>query len=88
MHANFLREEAARFRGMADREDSQLRLLQMAADYLANADAKDVELSEVKSAEVISDKASKKIAFRPPKELKSRTTSVPDANQPMPILIG
>lgn len=57
MHPNFLREEAARFRGMAEtvgREGSKLRLLKMAADYLAEADAKDVKLSEVTSAEVIS----------------------------------
>ena len=57
MHPNFLREEAARFRGMAEtvgQEDSKLRLLKMAADYLAEADAKDVKLTEVTSAEVIS----------------------------------
>ena len=61
MHPSFLREEAARFRGMAEtagREDSKLRLLKMAADYLAKADARDVKLTEVKSAEVISGNAS------------------------------
>jgi hypothetical protein len=53
MHPNFFREEAARYRGMAEtagREDSKLRLLKMAADYLAKADAKDVKLTAVKSA--------------------------------------
>jgi len=40
MNARFLREEAARFRGMAedaDREATKLRLLAMAADYEARA---------------------------------------------------
>jgi len=45
MQSNFIREETASFRGMAGREESQLRLMQIAIDYLANADAKDVELS-------------------------------------------
>jgi hypothetical protein len=71
MHPTFIREEAARFRGMAEtvgREDLKLGLLKMAADYLAKADAKDVELTEEKSAGVI---GGRKIAFRPPaKELK------------------
>ncbi len=42
MTPQFLREEAARFRGMADaseREASKLRLLAMAADYEARATA-------------------------------------------------
>jgi hypothetical protein len=40
MNARFLRDEAARFRGMAedaDREATKLRLLSMAADYEARA---------------------------------------------------
>jgi hypothetical protein len=40
MDARFLRDEAARFRGMAedaDREATKLRLLAMAADYEARA---------------------------------------------------
>ena len=40
MNARFLRDEAARFRGMAadtDREASKVRLLAMAADYEARA---------------------------------------------------
>ena len=42
MDPKFLRDEAARFRGMAetqDREASKLRLLKMADDYEAKADA-------------------------------------------------
>jgi hypothetical protein len=41
MNARFLRDEAARFRGMAadtDREASKVRLLVMAADYEARAE--------------------------------------------------
>lgn len=41
MNARFLRDEAARFRGMAadtDREASKVRLLAMAADYDARAE--------------------------------------------------
>ena len=44
MTPRFLREEAARFRGMADehtREASKLRLLAMAADYESRATASD-----------------------------------------------
>jgi hypothetical protein len=44
MTPKFLREEAARFRGMADehtREASKLRLLSMATDYEARATAGD-----------------------------------------------
>jgi hypothetical protein len=40
MNARFLRDEAARFRGMAedaDREATKMRLLAMAADYEARA---------------------------------------------------
>lgn len=65
MHPKFLREEAARFRGMAetqDREASKLRLLKMAADYEAKADASGSELPAAKSAEVT---GGKKIAKEP-----------------------
>ena len=44
MDSKFLRDEAARFRGMAethDREASRLRLLKMAADYESKAEAAD-----------------------------------------------
>lgn len=44
MHPNFLREEAARFRGMAGRELSQLKLMKMAADHLANVPMPENEL--------------------------------------------
>ena len=40
MNARFLRDEAARFRGMADdtdRQETKVRLLTMAADYEARA---------------------------------------------------
>ena len=60
MTPEFLREEAARFRGMAetvDREASKLRLLAMAADYEAKA-AATVE----NPAKAIKVKAGKKIA--------------------------
>jgi hypothetical protein len=59
MHPNFLREEAARFRGMAetqDREASKQRLLKMAADYEAKADAGGSELAASKSTEASSGK--------------------------------
>jgi hypothetical protein len=45
MTPQFLREEAARFRGMAEtveREASKLRLLAMAVDYESRAKATDV----------------------------------------------
>jgi hypothetical protein len=59
MHPNFLREEAARFRGMAEtqeREASKQRLLKMAADYEAKADAGGSELAVSKSVEVAGGK--------------------------------
>jgi hypothetical protein len=59
MHPKFLREEAARFRGMAetqDREASKLRLLKMAADYEAKADASGSELPASKPTEATSGK--------------------------------
>ena len=76
MHSTFLREEAARFRGMAeaqDREASKVRLLKMAADYEAQADAKDSELASANSAEVIDAKVRKKIAKEPGEPLDATT---------------
>jgi hypothetical protein len=76
MHSRFLREEAARFRGMAetqDREASKVRLLKMAADYEAQADAKDGELAAEKSAEGIGAKVRKKIAKEPGEPLDATT---------------
>lgn len=70
MDPKFLRDEAARFRGMAetqDREASKERFLAMAADYEAKAEAAD-ELTKASSVEATSPKpinvpkASKKIA--------------------------
>jgi hypothetical protein len=54
MDARFLRDEAARFRGMADdadRESTKHRLLAMAADYEARARVAN-ELAEPNSGEV------------------------------------
>jgi hypothetical protein len=62
MEPKFLREEAARFRGMAesqDREASKLRLLKMAADYEAKAEAAD-ELTEQSSAKATGARVTKK----------------------------
>jgi hypothetical protein len=56
MDPKFLREEAARFRDMAeaqDREASKWRLLKMAADYETKAEAAD-ELTDASSAEATS----------------------------------
>ncbi len=67
MIPQFLREEAARFRAMADavdREASKLRLLKMAIDYEARAKAAD-ELTEPNLPEAIKVKATKKIAKEP-----------------------
>lgn len=64
MDPKFLRDEAARFRGMAetqDREASKLRFLAMAADYESQAEAAD-ELTRASSVEVTKPKAVKKIA--------------------------
>ena len=63
MTPEFLREEAARFRGMAetiDREASKLRLLAMAADYEAKAEA-----VVKQSGQAIKAKAGKKTAAEP-----------------------
>jgi hypothetical protein len=57
MTPKFLRDEAARFRGMAgetDREATKERFLAMAADYDARAGIAN-ELTEPKSGEEISD---------------------------------
>ena len=78
MTPKFLREEAARFRGMADehtREASKLRLLTMAADYESRATAADglvaappqeeaaPALPEVAEGEVTNPEASVKVAL-------------------------
>jgi hypothetical protein len=55
MNARFLRDEAARFRGMADetdREATKVRLLAMAADYDARAKLAH-ELTEPNSGEAV-----------------------------------
>lgn len=55
MNARFLRDEAARFRGMADdagRDATKLRLLAMAADYEARADIAD-ELTNAHAGEPV-----------------------------------
>jgi hypothetical protein len=67
MDPKFLREEAARFRGMAethDREASKQRYLAMAADYESKAEAAD-ELTKASSAEPTSPKAVQKIVKAP-----------------------
>ena len=64
MDAKFLRDEAARFRGMAETQDraaSKQRFLAMAADYASRAEAAD-DLTKVSSAEATGLKAVKKIA--------------------------
>jgi hypothetical protein len=64
MTPKFLREEAARFRGMVetvDRDASKLRLLTMAADYESKADAAD-ELAKPQPAEAVKVRVDKKIA--------------------------
>jgi hypothetical protein len=63
MSPEFLREEAARFRGMAgtaDREASKLRLLTMAADFEARAKIAD-NLMEPAVKAGVEVKARKKI---------------------------
>lgn len=64
MTPKFLREEAARFRGMAetvDRDASRLRLLAMANDYEDRAKAAD-DLTEPTPGEAPKVKVAKKIA--------------------------
>ena len=75
MTPKFLREEAARFRGMADeqtREASKLRLIAMAADYEARATAADglvlatpVQEAPPQEAEVPEPEAVAKIVLAP-----------------------
>jgi hypothetical protein len=67
MTPKFLREEAARFRGMAgtaDLEASKLRLLAMATDFESRATAADGSI-EPKLDEGIKAKVGKKIAKEP-----------------------
>jgi hypothetical protein len=64
MNPRFLRDEAARFRDMAETQDriaSKHRYLAMAADYESQAEAAD-ELTKASDAEVTIPKAVKKIA--------------------------
>ncbi|HTC12139.1 MAG TPA: hypothetical protein VK726_25540 [Acetobacteraceae bacterium] len=63
----FLREEAARFRGMAEtveREGSKERLLRMAADYESRAMSAD-KLTEPSPSEPIPVKSGKRTAKTP-----------------------
>jgi hypothetical protein len=65
MTPQFLREEAARFRGMAEtmeREASKLRLLTMATDYESKANAADT-LTAPDVVEPIKIKAPRKAAL-------------------------
>lgn len=55
MTPKFLREEAARFRGMAetsDREASKARFLAMAIDFEARADAGDANVAPIPDAAI------------------------------------
>ena len=64
MTPKFLREEAARFRGMAetsDREASKQRFLAMAVDFEARATSAD-EVTDPSPGEAISVKAPRKLA--------------------------
>jgi hypothetical protein len=74
MTPKFLREEAARFRGMAetmDREASKLRLMTMADDYEAKANAadgtNDESPADMKPPEPIAAKPPRRM-LREPKE--------------------
>ena len=67
MTPKFLREEAARFRGMAetiDREASKLRFLTMATDFDARANAAD-ESMESNMRDQIKVKVGERIAKEP-----------------------
>ncbi|HVC63169.1 MAG TPA: hypothetical protein VND19_22750 [Acetobacteraceae bacterium] len=67
MTPKFLREEAARFRGMAetiDREASKLRFLAMAVDFDARAKAAD-ESAEPNPGEALKGKAGRPIRQEP-----------------------
>ncbi len=64
MTPKFLREEAARFRGMAettDREASKQRFLAMAIDFDARANAAD-ESADATPGDAVSAKSARKIA--------------------------
>ncbi len=67
MTPKFLREEAARFRGMAetvDREASKQRFLAMAVDFEARASAAD-GIADPSPAEPVEVKAPRKLAREP-----------------------
>ena len=67
MTPKFLREEAARFRGMAetvDREASKQRFLAMAVDFEARASAAD-GIAEPNPVEAVEVKAPRKLAREP-----------------------
>jgi len=67
MTPKFLREEAARFRGMAetvDRDASRLRFLTMATDFEARARIAD-ELTEPAPGEALKVKAGRKTTKEP-----------------------
>jgi hypothetical protein len=67
MTPKFLREEAARFRGMAetvDREASKQRFLAMAVDFETRAKSAD-EVADPSPAEAVSVKAPRKLAREP-----------------------
>jgi hypothetical protein len=67
MNSRFLREEAARFRGMADtieREASKERFLRMAADFESRAMSAD-KLIEPSPSEPIPVKSGKRTAKAP-----------------------
>jgi hypothetical protein len=70
MTPKFLREEAARFRGMAetsDREASKQRFLAMAVDFETRANAAD-EVTNPAPEPVVTVRASRKITAKEPKE--------------------
>ena len=67
MTPQFLRHEAARFRGMAedaDREATKARLLAMAADYEARAGT-DIEVIEPNSGEADEPKQDEALTIKP-----------------------
>lgn len=71
MTPKFLREEAARFRGMAetvDREASKQRFLMMAVDFEARATAAD-GAAEPNVGEGVTVKAGKRVAKEPREEI-------------------
>jgi hypothetical protein len=94
MTPQFLRSEAARFREMADaiidREASRQRLLGMAADYEARAEAaeKDQPPAPVREVEPEPEPAAEAVTEAPPDEKSrgrprlrlSRTTTLPSTS--------